>query len=229
MLFLSSFPPPSGGVTLVDACQAFGRKFGKMQQSVRCFTDILNVVFSGDWKYISRNSVCSVSGKESWWRTWGDDGQCEGLGHAGCMEQQGKGFHEGKRPLCMGSRPACCHHPSALHQPVCNLSADAQEIAQRDRIHKGNSCKWCSWTEEQKESWWHLLGALCWPAARMVLGKLSTGVTCSQSSLIQLLTKQLVWVTQIYVCEHREIFYLCSTWCGSWGSFSETIILPFPW
>ena len=38
-------------------------KLGKFQGSVNCFTDVLHVVFSGDWKYMSRNPVCSARRK----------------------------------------------------------------------------------------------------------------------------------------------------------------------
>lgn len=167
-----------------------------------------------------------MKGLRSWWPLWGF-GPCW---MCGAVRQ---GYHEGKRASWMWSRLVCSHHPSALHQPACNLSADVQKIAQSDRIHKGNSCKWCSWTEEWEESWWPSLatGSVCWPAASTVRGKLSTGVhilsdlinsaahkaTCLINSNLCLWTQGVSW-----------IFYFCCTWCGSWGSSSETIILPFP-
>lgn len=196
MLFLSSFPPPSWRCSAGRCLPSLWKKIWEIQKSVSCFTVILNVVFSGDWKYISREvQQCAVlAGRKAgegpeemktsmrvWavldaWRSKARVSM-KGRGHPAW----GIGQHAAITFLPFTSQFVIYQQvPRKLHKGVGFTKVPpASGVAELRGRRKAGGPSWS-------------LGAVCWPAARTVLGKLSSGVACSQISLIQLLTKQLV-------------------------------------
>lgn len=203
---------------------------GKLPQSVSCSTDILNVVFSEDWKYVSRNPVSCVSKEESWWRSWWAAWGLWPRWKHGAARQ---GYHEGKRVSCVGTRLVCSHHPSALHQLVYNLSEISRKLHQGVGFAKVTPASGAAEQRSRRKtgpSW--PLDAVCWPAAGTVQAKMSTGVHM-QSDLINSAAHKATCLVNSDLCLWTQwvrcIFYLCFTWCGSQASSSEAIIPPFPY
>lgn len=177
---------------LVDDCQAFGRKAGKITTKCKLLSQTSWMLFSVETGSTWAEIQCALLGRrkagegaeELSVRVWTTLNAWSSEARIPWRE----------RASCMGTRLICSPSPFYLSLAGCNLPADVQEIAQRDRIRRGNSCKWCSWAEEQEESWWPL-GA-CAGSNHGGAGEAEhRSSTYSQISLIQLPTKQLVWVS----------------------------------